>query len=46
MKLSVQLDPFLFGVAALEVHHNRRNNEPGQWTKKEKMNFYFKAVKT
>lgn len=46
MKLSGQVDPSLFGVAAFEVHHNGRNNELGKWTKKEKLNFYFKAVIT
>lgn len=46
MKLSLQLDSSLFGATAFEVHHNGRNNELGQWTKKEKLNSYFKAVVT
>lgn len=36
----------IFVVAAFEVHHNGRSDELGQWTKKEKLNFYFKAVIT
>lgn len=44
MKLSLQLDTSLF--EAFEVHHNGRNNDLGQWTKKEKMKFDFKAVIT
>lgn len=46
MKLSVPLNPSLFGVAVFEEHHNGRSDELGQWTKKEKLNFYFKVVIT